>query len=131
MSCITLLVQWKLIEPREAKESNFPHVWCHEGREQVQTENWNHRGKSSLSCVNPLRISLSFGIYLSDSPSLICSLSHQKVPPKRANLPPELFNMKEMLPGAAEEEEEDMEEDPQDNCNLIQVKTSLLSFWLL
>ncbi|KAL6477452.1 hypothetical protein MHYP_G00132870 [Metynnis hypsauchen] len=34
-----------------------------------------------------------------------------KLPPKRANLPPELFNMKELPPGGEEEEEEEEEED--------------------
>ncbi|XP_061116872.1 kanadaptin [Conger conger] len=36
-----------------------------------------------------------------------------KIPPKRAELPPQLFNLKELPPGGEEEEEEEEEEDEQ------------------
>lgn len=39
----------------------------------------------------------------------------QMVPLKRPNLPPELFNMKELPPGGEEEEEEDEQEDETEN----------------
>lgn len=47
-------------------------------------------------------------------------LSHvykQKLPAKRPNLPPELFNMKELPPGGEEEDDEDEQQDGEQKTN--------------
>lgn len=55
---------------------------------------------------------------------LILSSVLQKLPPKRPNLPAELFNMKELPPGGEEDEEEETEikKDNDDECDTTVLK---------
>ncbi|XP_016404416.1 kanadaptin-like isoform X2 [Sinocyclocheilus rhinocerous] len=71
---------------------------------------------SSQDTEKPKKLSLPlFGAMKGGSKFKLKTGTIGTLPPKRTNLPPELFNMKEMPPGGEEEKEEEEEEEEEKN----------------
>uniref|UniRef100_A0A8C2FVG8 Solute carrier family 4 member 1 adaptor protein n=1 Tax=Cyprinus carpio TaxID=7962 RepID=A0A8C2FVG8_CYPCA len=74
--------------------------------------------KISQDTEKPKKLSLPlFGAMKGGSKFKLKTGTIGTLPPKRTNLPPELFNMKEMPPGGEEEKEEEEEEEEEEEKN--------------
>uniref|UniRef100_A0A8C2FTX7 Solute carrier family 4 member 1 adaptor protein n=1 Tax=Cyprinus carpio TaxID=7962 RepID=A0A8C2FTX7_CYPCA len=76
------------------------------------------QASSSQDTEKPKKLSLPlFGAMKGGSKFKLKTGTIGTLPPKRTNLPPELFNMKEMPPGGEEEKEEEEEEEEEEEKN--------------